>query len=94
MTKAEFVEAIARDDRIGSKKHAGEAVEAVLDGVASALARGEEVNFTGFGKFQVAERGPRQGVNPRTGERITIPGGRVPRFSAGAGLKSRVKGGG
>jgi DNA-binding protein HU-beta len=51
------------------------------------------VNFPGFGKFQVAERGPRQGVNPRTGERITIPGGRVPRFSAGAGLKSRVKGG-
>jgi DNA-binding protein HU-beta len=94
VTKAEFVEMIARDDRIGSKKHASEAVETVLDGISSALARGEDVNFTGFGKFQVAERGPRQGVNPRTGERITIPGGRVPRFSAGAGLKSRVKGNG
>ena len=40
-----------------------------------------------------AERGPRQGVNPRTGERITIAGGKVPKFSAGAGLKSKVKGG-
>ena len=92
MTKAEFVDRLARDDRVGSKKQAGEAVEAVLDTISDALARGEDVNFTGFGKFSVAERGPRQGVNPRTGERITIPGGRVPRFSAGAGLKSKVKG--
>ena len=53
---------------------------------------GEDVNFTGFGKFSVAERGPRQGVNPRTGERITIAGGKVPKFSAGAGLKGKVKG--
>ncbi len=52
------------------------------------------MNFTGFGKFAVAERGPRQGVNPRTGERIFIPGGKVPRFSAGSGLKKKVKGGG
>jgi DNA-binding protein HU-beta len=50
------------------------------------------VNFTGFGKFSVNERGPRQGVNPRTGERITIPGGKVPRFSAGSALKTKVKG--
>ena len=92
MTKGEFVDRIARDDRVGSKKQAGQAVEAVLDTISDALARGEDVNFTGFGKFSVAERGPRQGVNPRTGERITIPGGRVPRFSAGAGLKSKVKG--
>lgn len=92
MTKAEFVDRLARDDRVGSKKQAGQAVEAVLDTISDALARGEDVNFTGFGKFSVAERGPRQGVNPRTGERITIPGGRVPRFSAGAGLKSKVKG--
>jgi DNA-binding protein HU-beta len=92
VTKAEFVDRLARDDRVGSKKQAGQAVEGVLDTISDALARGEDVNFTGFGKFSVAERGPRQGVNPRTGERITIPGGRVPRFSAGAGLKSKVKG--
>jgi DNA-binding protein HU-beta len=50
------------------------------------------VNFPGFGKFQVVERAPRNGVNPRTRERITIPARRVPKFSAGAGLKSKVKG--
>ena len=93
MTKSEFVEQIANDERVGSKKQAADAVEAVLDGISGAMARGEAVNFTGFGKFHVAERGQRQGVNPRTGERITIPGGKVPKFSAGAGLKQKVKGG-
>jgi DNA-binding protein HU-beta len=92
LTKGEFVDQLARDERIDSKKAASEAVEAVLDTISSALARGESVSFTGFGKFSVAERGSRQGVNPRTGERITIAAGRVPRFSAGAALKSRVKG--
>ena len=92
MTKAEFVDRIAGDSRIESKKQATDAVEAVLEGIEGALKSGEAVNFTGFGKFHVAERGQRQGVNPRTGERITIPGGKVPKFSAGAGLKSAVKG--
>jgi DNA-binding protein HU-beta len=92
MTKAEFIDKVAGDERVGSKKAAGDAVEAVLDAIVDALKSGDEVNFTGFGKFSVNERGPRQGVNPRTGERITIPGGKVPKFSAGAGLKSSVKG--
>jgi DNA-binding protein HU-beta len=92
VTKAEFIDRLSRDSRIGSKKEAGDAVDAVLDGITGALGNGEDVNFTGFGKFSVAERGPRQGVNPRTGERITIAGGRVPKFSAGAGLKAQVRG--
>ena len=91
MTKSEFVDRIAGS--FDSKKAAADAVETVLDGITDTLAGGGEVNFTGFGKFSVAERGPRQGVNPRTGERITIAGGKVPKFSAGAGLKSMVKSG-
>jgi DNA-binding protein HU-beta len=91
LTKADFVDRIAVD--FASKKAAADAVDTVLDGISDVLAGGGDVNFTGFGKFSVTERGPRQGVNPRTGERITIAGGRAPKFSAGAGLKSRVKGG-
>jgi DNA-binding protein HU-beta len=91
LTKAEFVDRISGN--FDSKKAAADAVEAVLDGITDTLAGGGDVNFTGCGKFSVAERGPRQGVNPRTGERITIAGGRVPKFSAGAGLKTKVKGG-
>jgi DNA-binding protein HU-beta len=90
LTKAEFVDQIA--GRFDSKKAAADAMDAVLDGITDTLARGGEISFTGFGKFSVAERAPRQGVNPRTKERITIPGGRVPKFSAGAGLKKTVKG--
>ena len=92
MTKAEFLDRLAGDERIGGKKAAGDALDSVLEAVTSVLKDGGEINFTGFGKFHVAERGPRQGVNPRTGERITIPGGKVPRFSAGSALKSEVKG--
>ena len=58
-----------------------------------ALSRGSEIGFTGFGKFSVADRGAREGVNPQTGERIQIAASKVPRFSAGSGLKKAVKGG-
>ena len=90
MTKADFVESISSN--FDSKKAAADAVDAVLNGIEGTLKNGGEISFTGFGKFSVAERGPRQGVNPRTGERITIAGGKVPKFSAGAGLKKTVKG--
>ena len=74
-----------------TKRDATDAVEAVLGTIKSTLSSGGEISFTGFGKFHVAERGPRQGVNPQTKERITIPGGRVPRFTAGSSLKEAVK---
>ena len=70
----------------------GKAVDAVLDSIQEVLARGGEINFTGFGKFSVADRSARQGVNPQTGEKIQIAASRVPRFSAGSALKSAVKG--
>jgi DNA-binding protein HU-beta len=91
VTKSEFVDQIA--GRAGmSKGEAGKAVDAVLDTIQEVLQRGGEVSFTGFGKFSVADRGARQGVNPQTGERIQIAASRVPRFSAGSALKSAVKG--
>ena len=91
MTKSEFVDQVAAESGL-SKGDAGNAVDAVLQVIEDTLKRGGEISFTGFGKFSVAERGPRQGVNPRTGERITIAGGRVPKFSAGSALKKSVKG--
>ena len=92
MTKQEFVNAVA--DRSGlSRGDAGKAVDAVLETITDTLKRRDQINFTGFGKFAVAERGARQGVNPQTGERIQIAASRVPRFSAGSSLKTAVKGG-
>jgi DNA-binding protein HU-beta len=90
VTKAEFVDRVAQESGLG-KSEAGKAVDAVLDTISEVLSRGGEINFTGFGKFSVAERGARQGVNPQTGDRIEIAATRVPRFSAGSALKSAVK---
>jgi DNA-binding protein HU-beta len=91
VTKAEFVDQVA-DEAGLSKGDAGNAVDAFLAVVQETLQRGGEINFTGFGKFSVADRGARQGVNPQTGERIQIPASRVPRFSAGSSLKKAIKG--
>ena len=90
MTKSDFVEKVASTSGL-SKKDAGTAVDAVINELENALKSGEEVTFTGFGKFHVAERGAREGRNPRTGEPMEIAASRVPRFTAGSGLKKAVK---
>ena len=91
MTKSELVDQVA--DRADlTKRDATRAVDALLATVEDVLRRGGEVTVSGFGKFHVSERGARMGVNPRTGERLQIAPSRVPRFSAGSGLKSAVKG--
>ena len=89
-TKAEFVDKVAAKSGL-SKKDAGAAVDAVISSIEESLQAGDEVSFTGFGKFHVANRGAREGRNPRTGETMTIAASRVPRFTAGSGLKKAVK---
>ncbi len=89
MTKQEFVDSVARKANL-SKKDAGEAVEAVLDTITGALMAGDTVTFTGFGKFHTTRRAERMGVNPRTGEKVTIRAATVPKFSAGSQLKKSV----
>jgi len=89
-TKAEFVDKVAAKSGL-SKKDAGNAVDAVISSIEDSLSAGDEVSFTGFGKFHVANRGAREGRNPRTGETMTIAASRVPRFTAGSGLKKAVK---
>ena len=90
MTKSEFVDQVA--DRAGlSRRDAQEAVDAFLDTIEDALGRGSDVSFSGFGKFSVSKRSARDGRNPATGEKIRIAASKVPKFTAGAGLKKAVK---
>lgn len=92
MTKQEFVERVASKSGL-SRRDAATAVDAFLDSISDALRNGEDVAFTGFGKFSVQNRAARQGVNPRNpGERVQIPASRVPKFSAGSQLKQAVRG--
>jgi DNA-binding protein HU-beta len=91
VTKQEFVDRVAQKSGL-NRKDAGGAVDAFLDSITESLRRGEEVSFTGFGKFSAQHRAARQGVNPRNpSERVHIPATRVPKFSAGSQLKQAVK---
>jgi DNA-binding protein HU-beta len=90
VNKSELVEQIAQRSGL-SKDQAGEALGATIAAIEEGLAAGEEIAITGFGKFSVAHRGAREGVNPATGERIQIAATKAPRFSAGAKLKDAVK---
>jgi DNA-binding protein HU-beta len=92
VTKGEFVDKVS--DKAGlSKRDAGAAVDAVLSTIQDTLKGGEDITFTGFGKFSVQNRAARTGVNPRNpSQKVQIPAAKVPKFSAGSGLKSAVRG--
>jgi DNA-binding protein HU-beta len=91
MNKGEFVEALA--DRLDvSRAQADRTLSAVLDLITESIAKGEKVAFTGFGSFEVSSRAARTGRNPQTGATIKIAASKVPKFSAGASLKSAVNG--
>jgi DNA-binding protein HU-beta len=93
VTKQEFVGEVA--NRAGlSNRDAAKAVDAFLDSITEALRKGDNVQFTGFGRFSSQHRAERQGVNPRNpGQKVTIPAANVPKFSAGSTLKAAVKAG-
>jgi len=89
MTKAELIDAIAEKTGL-TKRDVGEVVETLFETVKSELARGEKVQLIPFGSFEVRERQSREGRNPKTGERLTIPARRVPAFHAGKDLRDAV----
>jgi DNA-binding protein HU-beta len=90
LTKQDFIAKVATKSGLSSRD-AGKAVDAFMESVTEALKAGDSVNFTGFGKFTAAQRAARQGVNPRTGERVQIAATTVPKFTAGSQLKAAVK---
>lgn len=89
MNKAELVAAIA-DKASLSKKDAEAALKAFTDVVSEELKKGEKIQLVGFGTFEVSERASRTGRNPQTGEEMTIPASRAPKFKAGKALKDLV----
>jgi DNA-binding protein HU-beta len=94
VTKQEFVDEVASKANL-SKRDAQEAVDAVLAVITDTLTKGDQISFTGFGKFSTAHRAAREGVNPRNPtQKVQIPAATVPRFQAGSSLKASVKGGG
>ncbi|MFO7252538.1 MAG: HU family DNA-binding protein [Actinomycetes bacterium] len=92
MNKRELVEAVA--GRLGDKKAATEAVNAVLDVIQHAVAGGDKVSITGFGAFEMVHKPARTARNPSTGEPIEVPESWVPRFRPGTDFKELVNQGG
>ena len=89
MNKVELIAKIAEVEEV-TKKAAGEQLNAVVEVITNALAKGEEVKISGFGTFSVAERAAREGRNPQTGETIQIAASKAPKFKASKTLKDVV----
>lgn len=89
MNKTELIEQIAARTEL-TKADSGRAVNALLDAIVEALVKGEEVSLPGFGSFKATARAAREGINPKTGEKLSIAATTVPKFSAGATFKSAV----
>lgn len=89
MNKTELSAAIAEKAGL-IKKDAEAAVKAFTDVVAEELKKGEKVTLVGFGTFEVSERAAREGLNPSTKAKITIPASKAPKFKAGKALKDLV----
>jgi len=90
MNKAELVEKVAGEVGL-TKKDVNNVVDAMTSAITDSLAGGEKVTLVGFGTFQVQKRKARQGVNPQTGEKISIPAKDVPKFKPGRSLREAVE---
>ena len=86
MTKSDIINEIAKKSKI-SKAAANTALDTFTDTVKRALKKGDKVTLVGFGTFLATKRKARTGRSPRTGELLKIKARKVPKFSAGKGLK-------
>jgi DNA-binding protein HU-beta len=91
VNKAELIDALAV--RLGDKKSAGAALDAVLAEIQAAVTKGDKVAITGFGVFEKRVRAARTARNPRTGETVKVKKTSVPAFRAGASFKDQVASG-
>ena len=89
MNKSELIDAIAAKTEL-SKVASGKALDAVIEAIVQAVAKGDGVSLVGFGSFKASPRAAREGKNPKTGEKIKIAATTVPKFTAGATFKAAV----
>ncbi len=90
MNKGELVDAVAKKtDK--TKKDVDAIITAALEIVMEAVSEDKKVTLVGFGSFERRERKQREGRNPQTGDKMTIPATKVPAFSAGKSFKELVE---
>jgi DNA-binding protein HU-beta len=91
VNKAELIEALSA--RVGEKRAAAQALDAVLTEIQNAVTKGDKVSITGFGVFEKRVRAARTARNPRTGEAVKVKKTAVPAFRPGAGFREVVASG-
>ena len=89
MNRTELISAMSEKSEL-TKVDTEKSLKAFIDTVTDELKNGGKVQLVGFGTFEVGERAERQGRNPKTGEAITIPASKSPKFKAGRSLKDIV----
>ena len=89
MNKTELIAAVAQSAGL-TKKDAERVLNAAFDTMTAALVKGEKVQLSGFGTFEIKDREARIGRNPHTKEAIDIPATRVPVFKASKALKDNI----
>ncbi len=89
MNKGDLISKIAGDAGI-TKAQAGDALNAVLDGIAGALKDGDKVTLIGFGTFSVNKRDARTGRNPKTNAKIESPAKTGVKFKPGKELADSI----
>ena len=82
MNKAELVEKVAKKTLL-TKVQSEQVLDAALDVISRAVAKGDDVKLVGFGTFSRSVRKSRAGRNPKTGTKLVIPAAKVPKFKAG-----------
>ena len=89
MNKTEIIAAVAEKTGM-TKKDAERVINATLETIETSLVKGDKVQISGFGIFEVKAREARVGRNPRTKETIQIPATRLPVFKASKALKDSI----
>jgi integration host factor subunit beta len=90
VTKSELIAILASRYPQLAARDTDYAVKTVLDAMTEALANGQRIEIRGFGSFSLSQRSPRIGRNPKSGEKVLVPGKQVPHFKAGKELRERV----
>ena len=90
LTKADIADRLFEEVGL-NKREAKEFVDAYFEVIKEALEGGENVKLSGFGNFQLRDKNPRPGRNPKTGEEIPISARRVVTFRPGQKLRARVE---
>jgi DNA-binding protein HU-beta len=91
MNKGQLIDAIAEKAQVSiTKKQIESVVTNAFEVIQDAVAAGDKVTLVGFGSFEARDRQEREGRNPATGEKMTIPASKAPCFSAGKIFKELV----